>query len=52
MKEGKKIFTSVSLDREIIEKVDKQRRQKASKEGRDISRSSYLNDLILRGMNK
>ncbi len=52
MKESKKVFTSVSLDREVIEKVDKQRRQRANKEGRDISRSSYLNELIIRGMNK
>lgn len=50
MKEGNKVYTGISLDKEILEKLDKQRRDQASKEGRDISRSSYINEMIIRGL--
>ncbi len=49
-REARKVFTSVSLDKEIIETVDKRRREMALKEGKDVPRSAYINDLLIRAL--
>lgn len=41
-----KTYTSLGLDQKVLQEVDKQRRELAIKEGRDISRSSYINGLL------
>lgn len=47
---SKKVITGISLDREVIEKVDKLRRELAITQGKDVPRSAYINDLVKKGL--
>lgn len=41
-----KIWTSLTIDPKLLEKIDTTRREKALKDGADISRSKYVCDLL------
>jgi len=48
----RKPWLTITIDRELLEKLDKQRRSEAVSESKDISRSAYVSKLIEKGLNK
>jgi hypothetical protein len=46
----KKVITGISIDREVVEKLDKRRREISIKEGRDLARSTYINELLIKAL--
>jgi metal-responsive CopG/Arc/MetJ family transcriptional regulator len=42
----KKQYTGIGLDQNVLKEVDKQRREMALKEGRDVSRSAFINNML------
>lgn len=52
MAKGKKIYTGIGLDERVLAEVDRRRREKSLKEGKDISRSAFINTLIIKALEK
>jgi metal-responsive CopG/Arc/MetJ family transcriptional regulator len=45
------ITTGVSIEMKLLDEIDKRRREKGAKEGRDIPRSTYICELLRSALN-
>lgn len=48
----RKPWVSLTIDQDLLERLDKERRDKSAKESKDISRSAYVSEMIERGLKK
>jgi hypothetical protein len=46
----KKITISWYVNESLIQRIDSERRKRSMKEKKDVNRSMYLNELILKGL--
>lgn len=49
---NRKPYLSIVIEKELLETIDRKRRKKIMEEERDISRSSFVSDLIQRGIDE
>lgn len=43
---------NLTIEKELLDKLDKERRERIVSESKDISRSAYISDLIRKGLEK
>lgn len=46
----RKPWITLTIDQELLDKLDQERRKKITSENKDISRSAYLSKLLERGL--
>lgn len=46
----RKPWVTLTIDQDLLDKLDSERRKKITEENKDISRSAYLSDLLKKGL--
>jgi hypothetical protein len=46
----RKPWVTLTIDKDLLDKLDGDRRKKITDENKDISRSAYISDLIVKGL--
>jgi metal-responsive CopG/Arc/MetJ family transcriptional regulator len=48
----RKPWVTLTIDQDLLDRLDDKRRKKITEENKDISRSAYFSDLLRKGLSK